>query len=94
MATLEDFLRRAIVPAEFLLAVDLSAPDSETTLAKTLETLRTLNDDFEESTMPGGKPGWFAMSSLMKMSITFCKDPSARSREHLVDALEQAREHA
>jgi len=93
MATLEEFLARAIVPGEFLLALDLSAPDTELTLAKTLETLRTLNEDFEESTMPGGKPGWFAMSSLMKMSIAFCKESSERSRQHLVEAVLHAREH-
>ena len=94
MATLEEFLNRAIVPCEFLLALDVEAADARATLDTTLQTLRSLNEDFEESTMPGGKPGWFAMSSLMKMSMAFCKEPSDRTREHLVEALENAREHA
>lgn len=94
MATLEEFLHRAIVPCEFLLALDLTTPDARATLDTTLQALRTLNEDFEESTMPGGKPGWFAMSSLMKMSIAFCKEPSDRARANLVEALEHAQEHA
>lgn len=94
MATLEEFLQRAIVPCDFLLALDLEADGAKDVLALTLETLRTLNEDFEESTMPGGKPGWVAMSSLMQMSIAFCREPDERARERLSEALEHAREHA
>ena len=94
MSTLEEFLARAIVPCDFLVALDVSSPDAAQTLAQTLAALVQLNEDFEESTMPGGKPGWFAMSSLMAMSMTYCRTPTELAKTRLVEAIENAREHA
>ena len=88
MTTLDEFLARGIPLTEAFLATEPGTP----TFTQKAGEIATLNDDFEEATTPGGKPEWWAMSSLMQLTIAYGKDPTDARREVAVEALEKAKE--
>ena len=87
MTTLDEFLARGIPLTETFLTLEAGTPAFT---QKGVE-IATVNEDFEEATTPGGKPEWWAMSSLMQLAMAYGRDPTPARREVVAEALAKAK---